>query len=93
MANQYETYDVQIRCNATGKIRVYHEDSPWLESSEFGWTEGNYSCDCNRRLFFERAGGGDPDLDETRCGDRAYTVIKVIFPDGTERAIDEVKEP
>ncbi len=30
-------------------------------SMEYMWTEGNYSCDCNRALFVSRAGGAIPE--------------------------------
>lgn len=28
-----------------------------VEGAEFAFSEGNYSCDCNRSLFFQRAKG------------------------------------
>lgn len=39
----------------------------------FMWTDGNYGCDCNRFLFFERALGHDPDFgDCPPCGEELY---------------------
>lgn len=48
----------EIKNNETGEIREYEttetlkigEDYP----SVFNWKENNYSCDCNKRLFFKR---------------------------------------
>ena len=32
----------------TGEPRIYEDEYPY---NDFLWTEGNYSCDCNRCLF------------------------------------------
>lgn len=78
---------VHIRENATGEIRVT-VDEYW--SGNFQWQDGNYSCDCNRCLFFERAGGGNPPNCEFECSDGKYTVVKVEFEDGTEHPTPEI---
>ena len=69
---------ITIRKNATGEIRTFEDNmSVWLDDGIpncFMWDEGNYSCDCNRFLFFERAGGLEPDWDEGPCGHDAYSV-------------------
>ncbi len=45
-----------------------HEDL-----GEFMWTDGNYSCDCNRALFHARARGvPDPSETDLVCGDTRY---------------------
>ena len=73
---------VHIRKNETGEINVY-EDDYW--SGDFQWQEGNYCCDCNRRLFFERAGGTEPEWDdEDECSKGLYDVVKVEFHEGGE---------
>lgn len=68
---------VRIRDNATGEVRPYEGhtivDAYGETPSDFMWADGNYSCDCNRRLFFRRAGGED-DEDGIVCGDGAYSV-------------------
>lgn len=67
-----------IRLNATGEVRQYETseikdlDSPI--PSTFNWAENNYACDCNRHLFFERAGGNEPDWEEAECGEGKYAV-------------------
>lgn len=39
---------------------------------EFHWSEGNYGCDCNRALFFARAGGEPADPGDFPCGEGRY---------------------
>lgn len=93
------SYKVRIRKNSTGEERDYEFPKlTWEFPSENGsgsmfiWTEGNFSCDCNRYLFFERAGGNpaDPDETEDRCGDDAYTVLHAELPDGKKVEIDQL---
>lgn len=75
----------RLRCVATGECiemsETIHYSREELESigdgvySDYIWLEGNYGCDCNRWLFFERGKGHDPDLDEAlqgKCGEGAY---------------------
>lgn len=83
------TADVYIRRVADGMVRVYRED-PWHppEGESIGsiylWEDGNYSCDCNRHLFFQRAGGelGIHEIEEVPCNtspaDRKYVVDKIV---------------
>lgn len=67
---------VHIRKNDTGEIRV-HKDSLYLGEDgipvTFIWEEGNYSCDCNRRLFFARANNEEEDWN-SGCSAREYSV-------------------
>lgn len=65
---------VYIRRNSDRVVRDVLE--PDWETADFCWIEGNYSCDCNRYLFFERAEGGDPEIDDGkyRCGDIGYSI-------------------
>ena len=66
-----------IRKNATGEIREYKTEV-WLfddnkEPDSYMWSEGNFSCDCNRCLFFDRAGGEEENWHHP-CGDELYSV-------------------
>ncbi len=74
---------VQIRRNSDGAIRSYVDKYDWDDG--WIWTEGNFSCDCNRYLFFARAAGLSEDQvdkdDPNQCGDEAYS-IKVTATDG-----------
>lgn len=47
-------YRYQIREVATGRTVVCKHDSLEANRSDFQWLEGNYSCDCNRKLAFDR---------------------------------------
>lgn len=60
-------YRYQIRDTQTGETRLSGFKSDTAEPRAFWWLEGNYGCDCNRKLDFERAGGREPDDDETPC--------------------------
>ena len=39
------------------------------EDAEWMFTEGNYSCDCNRSLFIRRQHGEDA-MPELKCGEQ-----------------------
>lgn len=73
-----------VRDNATGEVReVAHvglmkhgkrQPDIWI------WTDGNYSCDCNRAVFFASA-VGEKDPDRT-CGSGAFAVQLKNAKDG-----------
>ena len=66
---------ISIKCNNTGEIRNFYDSDPIdedLESYLFLWEEGNFSCDCNRCLFFKRV--NNELEDEASCGDEQYSV-------------------
>src|SRR6185369_9384398 len=63
-------YHIAIRRNVDGLVRMYRHDMTWDECSAFSWLENNYSCDCNRYLFFQRA-EDDPEDDARGCGEGA----------------------
>lgn len=78
------TYRVALRKNETGEIRFA---GPYdFEFNLYWWTDGNFGCDCNRYLEFERAGGHEPtdEEDETHggCGDDRYTALYAELDDG-----------
>src|SRR4051812_5803648 len=62
-----QMFKILLRNNDTGEERLYVDDGDWTETTEFTWVEGNYSCDCNRSLFFARA-AGEPDDVSAPCG-------------------------
>jgi hypothetical protein len=50
------------------------------------WIEGNYACDCNRRLFMARAlGEPEPDHETLKCGDTI--VLEELRFDGVAQDI------
>jgi hypothetical protein len=81
-------YKVAIRNNKTKEIRLCDSGSSWNEHSDFWWLEGNMSCDCNRHLLFERAGGREPELEECKCSDGMYSVLYAEMPDGTRIVLE-----
>lgn len=69
-------YFVAIRNNLTGEIRFDRND---FEFSEYWWTEGNASCDCNLRSFFY-----GQCLEDSPCGDTAFTPLYAVLHSGTK---------
>jgi hypothetical protein len=55
----------------------YDEPEEMLRSADYMWTDGNYSCDCNRLLFIDRQYfDEDASWDRYRCG-KAITLISL----------------
>ena len=66
---------VKIRKNETGEIADYYSDEIWDDGLNFfNWESNNYSCDCNRELFFERAKGNEPSDDAIACSEGRFSV-------------------
>lgn len=64
---------VHIRNNASGEVRTMPDT--WIgETMEYMWSEGSYSCDCNRAIFFFEGCGVNENADDWQCGDGAFTV-------------------
>ena len=85
-------YKVAIRKNETGEIRLCEQNLEWDEHSDSWWTEGNMSCDCNRFLEFERAGGKNPEWDSAKCSKGKYSALYAELPDGTKiKLVHEMK--
>jgi len=77
-----------LRDNKTKVIKECkdeYSDNSTDEGIEFIWTEGNYSCDCNRYIFFY---GYDKDYP---CGDERFTLISLKI-DGRELIEARLKE-
>ena len=76
----------RIRDNATGEVREYGTDEILEDGeespSDWPWSEGNSSCDCNRRLFFARSSGEEEDW-ESECSDDKFSVQLVNPSSGT----------
>jgi hypothetical protein len=70
---------VHIGRNADGETRRFSFDY----YGYYIWDEGNYSCDCNRALFFARA-KGEEDPENRPCGEEAYSVWITSADDGRE---------
>ena len=87
-----QNYRVLLRKNLTEECRWYTYDSAWNDNHFYLWREGDYSCDCNRHLFFEEACGHDVDFDDHACGEGEYAAIVVELPDGTQYQLDLQEE-
>lgn len=75
-------YFIWIKNNETGEIRRYESSE---EFSEFMWSEGNYACDCNRGLFFERVKyeeKNELNWELPECGDTKYSITNVLLENG-----------
>jgi len=68
---------IEIKDLSSGETRFSTSDL--IEGDEKGipslyiYQDGNFSCDCNRGLFFGRSVGIEPD-EETCCGDDRYSL-------------------
>lgn len=77
---------VILRNNDTKELRLYeHEDFDAMDGREFNdyiWREGNYGCDCNRELFWERAIEMPEEQVQTlhvaNCNDGGYTIMAIF---------------
>jgi hypothetical protein len=88
MSNAECRMRIEIRRNADGLVRVYETDPGTFGGyHEYVWTEGNFSCDCNRRLLFARAAGDDEDW-ESDCSEHLYDV-RITNADTGEVLLDE----
>lgn len=76
-----EYYFVSILNKETCEVRRYREDSTWNDTNEFIWSEGNFACDCNRHMMFQRANGEEPEWG-TPCGKSRYSVLEIELPNG-----------
>lgn len=70
--------DVHLRRAADGEVRVCR-DRAIRDGWKFQWSDGNYGCDCNRYLYFERAGGVEPPDDDDRpCTEGQYVIDRIV---------------
>lgn len=85
---------VKITDTMTGVTR----DATWPEYAwgdekdgvyDYLWSEGNYSCDCNRGMFFAQA-AGEPDPDMI-CGESRYAV-KILSEDGSAILYEDARD-
>jgi hypothetical protein len=80
---------VHITNVETGEIAIYPMDCDYMnvrsdgtqEFWKFNWEEGNFACDCNRKLFFHNALDLDLNEEEITCSEGKYRV-KIYDLDG-----------
>lgn len=83
--------DVHLLDTETGKRAVYQHDYEYPEGETFDtylWEEGNYSCDCNRALFFY----GYEDGENYLCGDSRFVVEKIVNRETGELLYSELTQ-
>ena len=95
-------FDVYITDTLTGETIVSHEDFIVEDDDccpdgfpHYNYEEGNFSCDCNRALFFERAKGEETER-ERECGNTRYAINTVTLhgkPDKKVRFYDGEHKP
>lgn len=70
---------VRIRRNSDGKIVEMRDQLYWEAGDDepsFGnWEDGNYSCDCNRSIFF-----GDRTMNDDHVCSRGKYSVNLINP-------------
>jgi len=77
--NSWVRIILYIKDNITGKVVKRHTETIWqpeLQDMLFIWTEGNFSCDCNRRIFYE----GYSEDSHYQCGMSEYS-INIMNPE------------
>ena len=83
-------YDIHLKDPTTNEIIIYEDGFEWddmLDENGIGftapawvtymYTEGNYSCDCNRSMFM--------DIDDLPCGD-TIELVKIV-EHGTDNVV------
>ena len=78
--------EIKVVENATGAIATgdFDTKNDDIDLAVYQWEDGNFSCDCNRSLFFSRFSGT---LDRA-CGDCGDTLFSVeILDKKTGRAV------
>ena len=88
--------DVHIRRLSDGVERIYHTDGVLNDDdatlSTYIWEEGNFACDCNRYLFFQRSVDEREIEEEGPCGDDAY-LVWIVNPATGAVVYDERQAP
>ncbi len=75
---------IHIRRVSDGEVRTITENG--RDSWAFAWAEGNQSCDCNRRRYFE---GDDFDDDaDNECTETDY-IVRIFDANTGEMLYDE----
>jgi hypothetical protein len=88
-------YLVEMKDVTTGETVICKMDWTWGEGSEYIWSEGGWSCDCNRQYEFREAKGLPrmPEGDTSRycLGSHKYQILGIRLMDGT--LVYEAEEP
>lgn len=77
-----KAYTVTLRRTEDGReVSIERAASPQDEEElvNFMWTEGNWGCDCNRKIEFLGALGEPVVEEEIVCGDGAFELISIRY--------------
>jgi hypothetical protein len=78
-------------CHPLNSLRirpVWGDEDKLIDGIRFQFLEGNYSCDCNKKIFLANA--NQEDLDDEECGDTMpIKRLTLIRPDGDMKTIYE----
>lgn len=90
--SEWVKIDVYIRRVSDGVERIYHTEGILEDDNEtlstHIWANGNFSCDCNRYLFFQHA-ADEQEVDENcKCGHGGY-LVWIVNPINKETVYDE----
>lgn len=61
---------LKMKNNITKETKTINVDLDWI--NDFIWSEGNFSCDCNRQIFFDH--NIDKDIE---CSSHIYTILSI----------------
>jgi len=65
---------------------TWESEEDLLDTMKFMYLDGNYSCDCNKKLFL--ADASQTDVTDGECGDEIRLKrLTVILPNGSERGL------
>lgn len=87
--------NVTIRDRNTDVVRVFADDYDWTDGDHtivYMYRDGNYSCDCNRSIFFARAVGENGLEQAVECGEGRF-VVETITDQSKGRVIYEDSLP
>jgi hypothetical protein len=85
-------HNVHITDTATGDTRIMRFERSWEDHYDYLWSEGNYSCDCNRNIFFCRAASRDePDDEDIECGEGRF-LVRITDDSGAQLYQDSRRE-
>lgn len=77
--SKYVKIIAEIRNNLTGEVVEFENEGILKNDEEFPsifiWKEGNFACDCNRRIFFKTAKNElTDDIFDMECSDGEFSV-------------------
>jgi hypothetical protein len=84
--------EVAIQQKSSGIVATHSATGHYDENGfmEFMWSEGNWSCDCNRAAFFREA-LGRPKAGFSLCGKSRYRIVSIRDKETGEVVYEETE--